>query len=401
MLDYSSDMLTPTYAPSPRVSASRAQRGISLVELMVSITIGLIITAAVAQTFIANRATYQLDEGLARMQENARFAIDFLNREIRQAGNMGCVRDSTYATSPPVVDFSNNLNPPGNFNGVPAAITGFEAPGTGTGQTFSAPTYPTSNSITGWIPALDSTLIPGGALPGTDAIVIRRASTGSIPIGAPVMPGDISFQLARPDSGNQFQEGQLVILTDCESTSLYQITAIDPSRTIITHAAGTTPPPGNACETGNPNVAGCGPGDQKYTSAEVMSIQTVALYVALNANRVPALYMSGQELVEGVENMQIMYGVNNVADNSMYRGGDPDRYMTANEVNTAGLWGSVVNVRISLLMRTSNTTGSVADTTLDTGTYLLLGNTTINPEPDDNRRRQVFSTTIALRNRGV
>ena len=49
-----------------RLSPWRAARGFTLVEIMVAVTIGLIILVAVAQIFATSRATYGLQEGLAR-----------------------------------------------------------------------------------------------------------------------------------------------------------------------------------------------------------------------------------------------------------------------------------------------------------------------------------------------
>ena len=72
----------------PRSGSSIA--GLTLVELMVAITIGLIILAAVARLFVTSRSTYTLEEGLARVQESGRFAMEFLSQDIRMAGYAGC-----------------------------------------------------------------------------------------------------------------------------------------------------------------------------------------------------------------------------------------------------------------------------------------------------------------------
>ena len=74
----------------------RAQAGVTLVELMVSLLLGLVITGGVVQIFVANRATYAFNEGLARVQENGRSAIDALNFNVRMAGFYGCLYETTY-----------------------------------------------------------------------------------------------------------------------------------------------------------------------------------------------------------------------------------------------------------------------------------------------------------------
>lgn len=62
------------------------QRGFSLVEIMVALTISLILMAGVIQIFLSSRASYRLQNGMARLQENGRFAMDFLSRDIGNAG---------------------------------------------------------------------------------------------------------------------------------------------------------------------------------------------------------------------------------------------------------------------------------------------------------------------------
>ncbi len=75
--------LSHALTPSPR--------GFTLVELMVAMTIGLIILGAVGQIFATRRGTYVLQEDLARLQENGRFAMNFVTKDIRMAGYAGCV----------------------------------------------------------------------------------------------------------------------------------------------------------------------------------------------------------------------------------------------------------------------------------------------------------------------
>ncbi|EXJ10344.1 PilW family protein [Nitrincola nitratireducens] len=61
-------------------------RGFTLIELMISLAIGLIILSAVVYIFLSNSQTYRLNEAQSRVQENGRFALEYLTREVRQAG---------------------------------------------------------------------------------------------------------------------------------------------------------------------------------------------------------------------------------------------------------------------------------------------------------------------------
>ena len=62
------------------------QLGLSLVELMVALVLGLILMFGIIQVFFASKQTYITNEGMARMQENGRFALEFMSRSARLAG---------------------------------------------------------------------------------------------------------------------------------------------------------------------------------------------------------------------------------------------------------------------------------------------------------------------------
>lgn len=62
------------------------QKGFSLVEIMLALTISLFLLAGFVQLFIGSKQTYRFSDGLSRLQENGRFAIDRLAFDIRMAG---------------------------------------------------------------------------------------------------------------------------------------------------------------------------------------------------------------------------------------------------------------------------------------------------------------------------
>jgi type IV pilus assembly protein PilW len=66
------------------------QRGLSLVELMISMTLGLLIILAVTYVFAGSRANYRHQEALSAVQESGRIALESLSRDIRMAGYPGC-----------------------------------------------------------------------------------------------------------------------------------------------------------------------------------------------------------------------------------------------------------------------------------------------------------------------
>ena len=66
------------------------QQGMTLVELMVSLTLGLLITISVGYLLLSGRQSYRTSINLAGIQENGRFALEFLGKDLRMAGYIGC-----------------------------------------------------------------------------------------------------------------------------------------------------------------------------------------------------------------------------------------------------------------------------------------------------------------------
>lgn len=64
----------------------KRNQGFTLVELMVSVGLGLLVAAIATQLFVTNLMSFNAQRGIADVQDNGRFAMDFINRDIRQAG---------------------------------------------------------------------------------------------------------------------------------------------------------------------------------------------------------------------------------------------------------------------------------------------------------------------------
>jgi type IV pilus assembly protein PilW len=72
--------------------SARRQRGLSLIEILVSLMISLFLIAGVIQLFISSKQTYRSYDALSRLQENGRFALEAMSRDVRMAGFTGCPR---------------------------------------------------------------------------------------------------------------------------------------------------------------------------------------------------------------------------------------------------------------------------------------------------------------------
>ena len=333
-------------------TCSSRQHGLTLVEIMVAMTIGLVLLGGVITILVSSQQTYRVNEALARIQENARFAFQILSRDIRMTGYMGCVGEGTV----PVNTLNDSAAYLWNF-GQP--IQGFEAAGGG------------------WTPALPVEIT--SPLGGHDILVIRGvdgsgARVLSHPGGTP--PGSANLKLTA-DSG--LQDNDIVLVTDCLAAAVFQITNISTSavQDNVVHNTGGGSTPGNATK----NLG------QSYEGGEIIRISTRSYYVRTNPNGTPALYWrrgneAAEELVEGVEDMQIDYGVDTDGDRAA------DVYQTADLVVD---WENVVSVRINLLMQ--STEDNIAS---QPQTYTFNGAVTTSA---DRRLRKTYSTVVALRNR--
>ncbi len=356
------------------------QDGMSLIELMIALVVGLILMAGVISIFIASRQSYGINNAVGQIQENGRFALDFIRTDARMAGYMGC------ATSAQIKSYLNTpsgSNLPYDFG---TALTGFEYSGTAPSNSYTIPAENPSPSTgtSNWSPTLDSTL-QNKVMPGSDALVVRYSQAGTSQIYINFVPSTPSADFNITTNGG-IQPGDLLIVSNCVSAVVLQATQVNGGGTNVVHNTGSGSP-GNAIKI-LPTY---------YQGAQVtLAPTTTVFYVGQGADGSPALFeaitdtsqangFQYQELVPGVESMQVLYGVDLTGSQV------PSEYVTATNVAD---WSSVVSVRIALLLRSD--LGAVP-LPAAAPTYNLLGTTITVPR--DTRLRQVFTATIAIRNR--
>lgn len=91
------------------------QRGLTLIELMIAITLSAIITAAIASLFIQSRRSNEQNDLIARMQENGRFAMRFLREELMHADLMGDLTDPSVIKAGTLTPLSISCNSDANW----------------------------------------------------------------------------------------------------------------------------------------------------------------------------------------------------------------------------------------------------------------------------------------------
>lgn len=344
------------------------QQGFTLIEMMVALFLGGVLLAGVLQIFSNSKKTYKTQEALARVQENGRFAMFFLTQDIRQAGYRGdCVRNTLVNTT--LLDGAN------------AFLFDFNTPIQGFNATSAMGATPKT-----WAPSLDATFPSSAASApsgGSDIITIRKADN----IGYSITANNSATWMVQLASNSTMANCNTAIVTDCSTAVVFHVNGISPSSNPnqLFYKAGkckTTAPSGNVA---SPSMA------STYIGGQLYPINTVSYYIRPNPNNNPALYRKtgindAEELVEGIEQMQILYGV----DTNVPPDGTANYYVTA--ANVAN-WQQVVSVRISLLAV------SLENNVTDKPVSYVYNGATITPPANDKRIRRTFTSTIALRNR--
>ncbi|HSN18542.1 MAG TPA: PilW family protein [Gammaproteobacteria bacterium] len=381
----------------------RRQSGFSLVELMVALVLGLILTSGVISVYISSKKTYSLSRAVGQVQENGRFTLGFMESPIRMAGYSGCNHNGKFWN-----DLAGGSTTSFDLS---KAIEGYEYTGTGIGDsyTISTTSLAPANNAASWSPNLPSDVQTaiggtgtGSVLAGSDIIVLHEASNNGFGLVSPYQ--DSAGVFVNPTDAAQLQVGELAVITDCQNSSLFQITAANISSGRVDHSNASLVP-GNAVSNWNP---GGKQNAQSYgAGAQLLFFNTYVFYIGKGVDGGPSLYdvtigagnVAGalgapQELVSGVESMQVVYGVDTNGDKI------PDNFQTADTITD---WTKVVCVRIALLTRSDDASLDVMPSSAPS--FIVLGNSDTDAANgltltsiQDRRLRKVFTETISIRN---
>lgn len=350
-------MKNKTYCSPRGRSVRRRSLGLSLVELMIAMTLGLVVLLAVGEVYLSSSRTYRTQEALSRLQESARYALETLGYDIRMAGQVGCGFDKTQS-----VNVLNDISV-GDF---------FGAPIRGIGDGGAIPSPFTAAPLRG------------------DAVQVIRADEENETIVNSHVGASATFGFADTTT---IVKGEVVIVTDCQTAAVFQATNPSTPGDTLVHSTGVSGvTPGNCSKSLSFTTPACGvaAGKEFPKGSKVYKMLNNLYYLFANPAGEPALYrqglvkgepVSGEELVEGVEDMRISYGLDTNGDKAV-----------DSTVGTAAVtnWDQVQTVQISLLMRSDNNAVDQPQT------YTFNGTTTT---PTDRRIRKVFNATIAVRSR--
>lgn len=340
------------------------QLGLTLVEILVALVISLFLLGGIVQVYLGNQTSFRFSDASARIQENGRFAIDTLVRDLRLAGFFGCV------------DVTQNSDLVQNH--LDSSAAGWNA------------------DLHNFLGQRPVRIIDNGGINDSDDIIIKGSIGGQASLLANLpRPGSGTIQI---DDAFNVQSDDILLITNCWTTDIFQATGVTTGTDsyTITHAT-TSGTPGNANQSSCTGGDHCLHGgiesnldsDYATSNSSVYKLQSVQYTIqnSISGSGEPALWrnVDGQdeELVEGIQRMVVLYGIDTDSD------GSPNQYVDSSTILAAS--DIISAVRIWLVVRSDN------DNVLDAAqTYTVNGTDTT---AGDQRMYQVFSVTVDLRNR--
>ncbi|WP_096087317.1 PilW family protein [Agaribacterium haliotis] len=364
--------------------------GLSLVELLVAMAIGVFILGGVVKVMVDSKDAFLFEQEVAYLQENARFAVDELGYELRQAGYFGCNQQGSMTNTLNATDDDDDWMFQTN------GIRGYES---------SAPNLPSEFS---------------SILSGTDALIVNRGERDDSTQVSSHVPASATIHL----NGSQpFNKGEVLVIAnaDCSHMAAFQMTGPNSNNPAhLNHSKSNSMVPGNckkalsASSTGG-NYSCGGPNEPANNvhgleygpGSAIMKFKSSGFFVAnSDLNGMPTLFRvvlqstsssattQAQAFLPGVEDMQVIYGVDTNATDSDC---EIDRYYSADQITKSEAdaasswigWNRVMAARVSLILR-SKSEVYPSNTSVDLG-----GGFTYN----DRYLRQRVTSTVALRNR--
>lgn len=333
-----------------RFASRRSAGGFTLVELMIAIVLGLIVSGAALTVFLTNRQTYAATESLGRIQENARTGFELMARDLREAAGNDCGKPSSLTQ----VNVLNN--PAGNwYTDWASGIVGYDDDVAMVGRAFGSGS--------------------GARVAGTDAIELHSGTSSDVTIVPDSGNNPAEIQLS-DNSG--FSAGDIVVACDPAHLAVFQLTNIGGSDKVVHNTGAGTP--GNCSkglggdgaalctENGNAYKFGCfngqtisgGSCDGGTWPAILARVRASRWYIGNNDHGTRSLFHDSltntgggagvrtDEIAEGVQDLQLRYLVEGA-----------NEYVDADAVAAADWSGNrVVAVRMLMTVGDSERTGT-------------------------------------------
>ena len=256
---------------------SARQSGMSLVELMVALTIGTVLIIGAVSVYMQSRSSYRVNEAVARLQENGRFALDTLEPDIRLARFWG----QTSRTS-----FIDGRAAPIE----PNAFAGDDACGPNWGVNLDSDIDGSNNSYT-----LACSAHNNNPAPASDVLVVRHASSNPAAL----------------------QAGRIQIHSDRAHGELFD-NGVQPAGFVTTS------------ETFNLITHGYYVSRDSTATNGLPSLRRKALIAGPD--------VTDEEIIPGVEDLQVQFGVDTTGDGIINRYVNPGAVPIGSPILAVRLW---------------------------------------------------------------
>jgi type IV pilus assembly protein PilW len=316
---------------------TRHQRGFTLVELMIGMTLGLILIGGVVAVFLQSRQSFRVDENVARMQDQARFAMGELTRDVRMAGFVAEPLSPAAVTLDGSLAIEDGCGPAG----VADWLVRVTDAGTGENDTLTGVDNATGAEAAAAYGCIDAAEVRAGS----DVVAIKRAAGRIVPLA-------------------EVQADRIYLEATGTVASLYK----EPANTPL---AGPTDIREYRPEIYYIRNFGVAAGD---------GIPTLCRKVLGVGSPVP---IETECIAQGIEDLQVSYGID--LDND----GAANQYL---DDPTLAELQNVVSARITLLARTVTPDRNYTDTR----TY-AVGNAD-DYTPNDAFHRRIYTVTVGMRN---
>ncbi|MBD3609670.1 MAG: PilW family protein [Gammaproteobacteria bacterium] len=374
------------------MKTARRQTGLSLIEMMVASAVAMILLMGIAQMLTATQQFNRANSEQSDLQTAARYVFHILSEEVRQAGMFGCSKltEDNYTSSiSPFDSYAHAFN---------IGIQGY------------------SKSAGAALPDELGNL----TITGSDILIVRRAyelgfrliqeSNDTTLFNELVSgPENNACNSNTTDRINEICAGDVLIAVDCSKGRSFVASSVDTANNadgdqmaLIEHI-GINNVPGNWGGPSSDNPM------DKFSLQDTLvnKAATTAYFIRTNSKGDEYIFSkrvngnidrnNTEELVRGVEELRILYGLDSDNDGSV------DRYLasTAAELAQAETYNQVVSLKIAILVSSLNKVllAHEIPTPAPTINYQLLDQNI--SRTMDGKIRRVFTKTINLRNGGM
>lgn len=321
--------------------------GFSLVELMIALTISLVVLDAAGRIVLGVQRSLALQDRLGRMQENGRFAMATIAADLRRAGYWGGTADVRN-----IVDHT----PAGTRNGNRVASDDGTCTGADWARMLTRRIFGKNDNRTGYACLKP---LPAGVRHAGDILVVRYA--------APRVVGGRRTP--------EFRARQLYLRSTLFSARLF----LGRDQAANDISGGTLPRTAELVSHGYYVQDTDAPGTYRCGGTAVPALYRLGL---VNGS------LRSEEIVRGVEQFQVRYGLDRDDDGSV------DEYIDAPPAADTVRWDRVIAARIWLLLR-----ADCPESNYTNANVYRMGNIVYPPIAHaDGFRRLLFTGTVALRN---